>query len=90
MEDRRNDRYVIDEKLRMIFQSPASLENKTVSEAIVHLIQKRKQRSHLGKAVLLESLFIYAVSGMSAPNYEKLFKNRLWWHPERSKKILLS
>ncbi len=76
MEDRRNDRYVIAEKVKKdIFNIQPYWKNKTVSEAIIQSYTEDEAKgSHLGKAVLLESLFIYAGVGHVCINYEKLFK----------------
>ncbi len=76
MENRTNDRYVIDDKVKDdIYRIQPYWKNKTVSEAIIaSYTDEEFKGSHLGKAVLLESLFIYAGVGHVCANYEKLFK----------------
>lgn len=76
MEDRKNDRYVIDEKVKKdVARIQPLWKNKTVSEAIVtSYTEEEAKGSHLGKAVLLESLFIYGGVGHVCANYEKLFR----------------
>ena len=75
-EDRRNDRYVIDEKTKAgILSVQEFWKGRTVSEATLAQYTKEEQKgSHLGAAVLLEGLYIYAGIGHVTANYEKLFK----------------
>ncbi|MCL2392796.1 MAG: formate C-acetyltransferase/glycerol dehydratase family glycyl radical enzyme [Oscillospiraceae bacterium] len=76
LENRRNDRYVIDEETKAgILSLQEDWKGRTVSEAIIAMYtQEERKGSHLGAAVLLESLFIYAGVGHVTANYEKLFK----------------
>lgn len=76
MENRRNDRYVIDEKVKNdIVGIQPYWKNRTVSEAIIDSYTEEEIKgSHLGKAVLLEGLYIYAGVGHVCANYEKLLK----------------
>ncbi len=76
MENRKNDRYVIDEKVKDdIFRIQPYWKNKTVSEAIVSSYTEEEAKgSHLGQAVLLENLFIYAGVGHVCADYEKLLR----------------
>lgn len=76
MESRRNDRYVIDEKVKEdIIGIQSYWKNKTVSEAIIHSYTDEEAKgSHLGKSINLEGLFIYAGVGHVCANYEKLFR----------------
>ncbi|MCL2227256.1 MAG: pyruvate formate lyase family protein, partial [Oscillospiraceae bacterium] len=75
-EDRRNDRYVIDERTKAeILSIQEFWRGRTVSEAVLALYTEEERKgSHLGAAVLLEGLYIYAGIGHVTANYEKLFK----------------
>ena len=76
MEDRANDRYVIDEKTkRDIMELQPRWKGKTVSEAILSTYTDEETKgSHLGKGVYLESLYLYAGVGHVCADYEKLFR----------------
>lgn len=76
MENRKNDRYVIDDKVKNdIFRIQPYWKNKTVSEAVISSYTDDEIKgSHLGKAVLLEGLYIYAGVGHVCADYEKLFR----------------
>ncbi len=76
MEDRKNDRYVISDEVKEDIRRIAPLwKNKTVSEAVIHSYTDEEAKgSHLGKSILLESLFIYAGVGHVCAHYEKLLK----------------
>lgn len=76
LENRRNDRYVIDEQTKNDILSIQSYwKGKTVSEATVATYTDEERKgSHLGAAVLLEDLYIYAGIGHVTANYEKLFR----------------
>ncbi|MDR0817538.1 MAG: formate C-acetyltransferase/glycerol dehydratase family glycyl radical enzyme [Clostridiales Family XIII bacterium] len=76
MENRKNDRYVISKKIQQDIRTLApKWKNKTVSEAsIADYTWKERQGSHLGKGVLLESLFLYAGVGHVCADYSKLLK----------------
>jgi len=76
MENRKNDRYVIsDEVKRDIKNIAPKWKGKTVSEAaIARYSEKERHGSHLGKGVLLESLFLYAGVGHVCPDFEKLLR----------------
>lgn len=76
MEDRKNDRYVIDEKTKSdILGLQQPWKGKTVSEAILATYTEEESKgSHLGKGVYLESLYLYAGVGHVCADYEKLFK----------------
>ena len=73
---RKNDRYVIDEKTKNDILSIQSYwKGKTVSEATVSTYtDEEKLGSHLGAAVILEDLYIYAGIGHVTANYEKLLR----------------
>ncbi|MDR0813276.1 MAG: formate C-acetyltransferase/glycerol dehydratase family glycyl radical enzyme [Oscillospiraceae bacterium] len=75
LDTRKNDRYVISEQVkRDIIELGKKWQGKTVSEATVATYTEQEARgSHLGAAVLLEDLFIYAGVGHVTANYEKLF-----------------
>jgi len=74
-ENRRNDRYVIDEQTKNdILSIQEFWKGKTLSEAtLATYTAEEKKGSHLGAAVLLEDLYIYAGVGHVTANYEKLF-----------------
>ncbi|MDR3310713.1 MAG: formate C-acetyltransferase/glycerol dehydratase family glycyl radical enzyme [Oscillospiraceae bacterium] len=76
LENRLNDRYVIDERTRESIRTVAELwRGKTVSEATTAMYTENEALgSHLGAAVLLEDLFIYAGVGHVAADYEKLLR----------------
>lgn len=76
MEERQNDRYVIDEKVKKdIIDIAPHWKNKTVSEAIIHSYTDEEAKgSHLGKGVNLEGLFVYAGVGHVCADYEKLLR----------------
>ncbi|MDR0490355.1 MAG: formate C-acetyltransferase/glycerol dehydratase family glycyl radical enzyme [Oscillospiraceae bacterium] len=76
LENRRNDRYVIDEKTKKdILSIQDYWKGKTLSEAtLATYTQEEKKGSHLGAAVMLEDLYIYAGVGHVTANYEKLFR----------------
>ena len=75
-ENRRNDRYVIDEQTKDdILSIQEYWKGKTLSEAtLATYTEEEKKGSHLGAAVLLEDLYIYAGIGHVTANYEKLFR----------------
>jgi formate C-acetyltransferase len=74
MENRKNDRYVISKRVQQEIRDLApKWKNRTVSEAgIADYTTKERQGSHLGKGVLLESLFLYAGVGHVCVDYPKL------------------
>ena len=76
MENRRNDRYVIDEKTKKdILDMQQRWKGKTVSEAVLATYTEEEAKgSHLGKGVYLESLYLYAGVGHVCADYEKLFR----------------
>ena len=76
LDQRKNDRYVIDEQTKNDIMSIQSYwKGKTVSEATVSLYtDEEKMGSHLGAGVLLEDLFIYNGVGHVTADYEKLLK----------------
>ena len=76
LENRKNDRYVIDEKTKQeLIDIAPKWKGKTLSEATTSLYtDEEKKGSHLGAAVLLEDLFIYSGVGHVTANYEKLLK----------------
>ena len=76
LDNRRNDRYVIDEKTKDdILSIQEFWKDRTLSEAtIATYTDEEKKGSHLGAAVLLEDLYIYAGIGHVTANYEKLFR----------------
>lgn len=76
MDQRKNDRYIIDEKTKQDLLGIRSYwKNKTVSEAIIASYDEdEKKGNHLGKGVILDALFVYAGVGHVCANYEKLFK----------------
>ena len=75
-ENRRNDRYVINDKTKDdILSIQDYWKGKTLSEAtLATYTEEEKKGSHLGAAVLLEDLYIYAGIGHVTADYEKLFK----------------
>jgi formate C-acetyltransferase len=75
--DRRlNDRYVIDDATRDALLGIRDFwRGRTLSEATVSTYTEEEAKgSHLGAAVLLEDLFIYAGVGHVTADYGKLFK----------------
>ena len=76
MENRKNDRYIIDEKTKKdILDMQQSWKGRTVSEAILATYTEEEAKgSHLGKGVYLESLYLYAGVGHVCADYEKLFR----------------
>ena len=74
-ENRRNDRYVIDEQTKNdILSIREYWKGKTLSEATLATYNEcEKKGGHLGAAVLLEDLYIYAGIGHVTADYEKLF-----------------
>jgi pyruvate formate-lyase/glycerol dehydratase family glycyl radical enzyme len=76
MENRKNDRYVIDKKTQSdIIGIQQAWKNKTVSEAIIHSYTEDEAKgSHLGKGINLEGLFVYAGVGHVCADYEKLLR----------------
>jgi formate C-acetyltransferase len=80
LDKRLNDRYEIDDKTKADLLSIQSYwKGKTTSEATVaQYTDEEKLGSHLGAAVLLEDLFIYAGVGHVTADYEKLF--RIGWN----------
>ncbi|MDR3209331.1 MAG: pyruvate formate lyase family protein, partial [Oscillospiraceae bacterium] len=76
LDQRKNDRYVIDEQTKNdILSIRRAWKGKTLSEATVAGYTEDEARgSHLGAAVLLEDLFIYAGVGHVTANYEKLLR----------------
>jgi len=75
-ENRCNDRYIIAEQTKADILSIQDFwKGKTVSEATLAMYtNEEKKGSHLGAAVLLEALYIYAGIGHVTAHYEKLFK----------------
>ena len=76
LDSRRNDRYVISEKTKNeILSIQKYWKGKTLSEATLSAYtEEEKKGSHLGAAVLLEDLYIYAGIGHVTADYEKLFR----------------
>ena len=76
LENRKNDRYVIDEKTKEeILEVGKKWKGKTLSEATTATYTDEERKgSHLGAAVLLEDLFIYSGVGHVTANYEKLLE----------------
>ncbi|MDR0839660.1 MAG: formate C-acetyltransferase/glycerol dehydratase family glycyl radical enzyme [Oscillospiraceae bacterium] len=76
LDKRLNDRYVIDDKTKDDILSIQSFwKGNTISEATTALYTEEEAKgSHLGAAVLLEDLFIYAGVGHVTANYEKLLR----------------
>ncbi|MDR2609971.1 MAG: pyruvate formate lyase family protein, partial [Clostridiales Family XIII bacterium] len=76
MEDRKNDRYVISGETKNALRALApKWKGRTVSEAgLSNYTEKERQGSHLGKGVLLESLFLYAGVGHICVDYAKLLR----------------
>jgi formate C-acetyltransferase len=76
MEERRNDRYVISTETKDAIRELApKWKGRTVSEAALsNYTEKERQGSHLGKGVLLESLFMYAGVGHICVDYAKLLR----------------
>ncbi|MDR0862314.1 MAG: formate C-acetyltransferase/glycerol dehydratase family glycyl radical enzyme [Oscillospiraceae bacterium] len=76
LDQRKNDRYVIDDATRdAILGIQDAWRGRTVSEATTALYTEDEARgSHLGAAVILEDLFIYAGVGHVTADYEKLLK----------------
>lgn len=74
LDERKNDRYVIDKKTQEdILSIQPYWKGKTVSETTVRTYTEEEVKgSHLGAAVLLEDLFIYAGVGHVTADYEKL------------------
>jgi formate C-acetyltransferase len=74
MENRKNDRYEISDDVKAEIRELApKWAGKTVSEAaIAAYSEEEKHGSHLGKGVLLESLFLYAGVGHICVDYAKL------------------
>ncbi|MCL2200390.1 MAG: formate C-acetyltransferase/glycerol dehydratase family glycyl radical enzyme [Oscillospiraceae bacterium] len=76
LENRRNDRYVIGEQTKKDILSIREFwKGRTLSEAtLATYTQEERKGSHLGAAVLLEDLYIYAGVGHVTADYEKLFR----------------
>ena len=76
LENRRNDRYVIDEQTKKeILSIQEFWKGRTLSEAtLATYTEEEKKGCHLGAAVLLEDLYIYAGIGHVTADYEKLFR----------------
>ena len=76
LENRKNDRYVIDEQTKYDILSIQNYwKGKTISEATVATYTDEERKgSHLGAAVLLEDLYIYAGVGHVTADYAKLFR----------------
>ncbi|MDR2665276.1 MAG: formate C-acetyltransferase/glycerol dehydratase family glycyl radical enzyme [Oscillospiraceae bacterium] len=76
LDKRLNDRYVIDEDTKNALLGIREYwKGNTVSEATVRTYTQEEARgSHLGAAVLLEDLFVYAGVGHVTADYAKLFK----------------
>ena len=76
MENRKNDRYVIsDQAKKDIADITPRWKGKTVSEAgIAMYTKKERQGSHLGKGVMLESLFLYGGVGHVCADFKKLLR----------------
>ncbi|MDR0905511.1 MAG: pyruvate formate lyase family protein, partial [Oscillospiraceae bacterium] len=76
LDERKNDRYIIDDETKKGILSIADFwKGKTVSEATTALYTEDEAiGSHLGAAVILEDLFIYAGIGHVTANYEKLLR----------------
>lgn len=74
MEDRKNDRYVVDKKvIEDVYSIQDYWKGKTVSEAaLAAYTDEEKVGSHLGAGIALESLFMYAGVGHVTANYERL------------------
>jgi len=76
LDERKNDRYVIDEQTKKDILSIQDFwKGKTVSEATLSVYTEDEALgSHIGAAVILEDLFIYAGVGHVCADYEKLLR----------------
>jgi formate C-acetyltransferase len=76
LEERRNDRYVIDEKTKEdILRIIPYWKEKTVSDAVMNSFSGDELKgSHVAKGVILYGLFIYAGVGHVCVDYAKLLR----------------